>query len=195
MFKNLVITCKFISLLKQIWKISISFLRLASQFLKSTILDSRIFRIIYKIVNSFLLKIKIYFSDSFFMRIIGINTVNQIASSILENSKSINWFLRTYRILKVWLRHPLQESIFINVFAKTKQESQAVLLELIGLIMAIAILSNTLIAVIFFRNISFWGWILRGIFFSLGLSGVFCRLDWQTIGDKSVLLRFLRKKE
>lgn len=65
----------------------------------------------------------------------------------------------------------------------------------LGIIISCALLVNVFLLLLFKRQITLFGWAMRGVFLMIGLGCIFCAVGWFTIEDNSVFIKKILKKK
>ncbi len=114
---------------------------------------------------------------------------------ILKNSKFSGWLLKKYSGLTREAGKSVVYAKTMNCAWSLKQELYLSLLKNGGLMAVTAIGLNTALSLLLGKEISWFGWIMRALFFSLGLICLFSGVDWKILNGTSRALAFLREKE
>lgn len=61
--------------------------------------------------------------------------------------------------------------------------------KMISAIIFTTVVVNTALSFILAKQIGLWGWLMRGLFLFVGISGLSCQADWSTVKKGSVFLR------
>lgn len=110
-------------------------------------------------------------------------------------------FFETSRIMKVTLNwaqdlYSKLTDFFIasSTFISTKGLKFNFLLQptkVGGAIAILTIMINSILSFLLQKHITLWGWVIRGIFLFIGISGLFCNSGWQDLKKTSFILRRL----
>lgn len=110
---------------------------------------------------------------------------------ITDNSKLIKGLLSLYK--KSWKKKMIsysRTSLVMNSVGGIKNKIHSLPIKTMSIILVPVILINILF---FNQEISLSGWIARGLFLFMGLAGLFCEVDYETLKKGSfVLRRFIR---
>ncbi len=131
--------------------------------------------------------IKIGFKFSIFGRLTEIN--EDASRNFFQTSKATKIFLNWLNYLK---NVTIRLSVTSNCVTSTKTLRQALFLSPVkigGIIVITMIMTNLVLSVILHRHIALWGWLIRGLLLSIGISGLFCNADWLTLRNSSLILR------
>lgn len=141
-----------------------------------------------KLAEKFRAGIKISFRYSFLGRI---TETGPISSGLLDNSKLVQYLLHSY---KKWMSKIIQlhqSSSTADLAKDTKKNLFSYPVRIISMIGIIAITVNVIFSFVFRKEICLWGWLMRGLFFSLAVLGVFCQANWQSVKKNSIFLKKL----
>ena len=145
-----------------------------------------------RLLNIFSEKIKICFRYSFLGRI---TETKQINSLVLDNSLVVQYLTNFYKKWKDKITNYLKTSLTISWAKDTKEELYFLPVRMIGIIVVIAIVVNVFLSLALQKQIGLWGWLMRGLFLFVGISGLFCTADWLAIEKSSIFLRKIRRNE
>lgn len=143
-----------------------------------------------KLVKPFWEKVKICSKFSFLGRI---TEIKQASLRVLDSSRAVRYLIRFYKRWRNKVIHYSKSSSTINLTEDTKNEFILSPAKIIGIVIVTAILANVVLAIILQKQISLWGWLMRGLFLFTGTSGLFCQADWPTVKESSVCLRRLQR--
>ena len=142
-------------------------------------------------LNVFWEKTKICFRYSFLGRI---TEVRQISPAVLDNSLVVQYLTNFYKRFKDKITNYLKTSLTVGLVKDTKEELYFLPVRMIGIIVVIAIVVNIFLSLILQKQIALWGWLMRGLFLFVAVSGLFCMADWLAIEKSSIFLRKIRRK-
>lgn len=140
----------------------------------------------HKLTKSFWEKVKICSRFSFLGRI---TEARQRPFAVLDNSRVMQYLISFYKKHKQKLVHYSKSSLLANVAKDTKEELKFSPARILGIIIITAVAINMLLSLVLQRQISLWGWLMRGLFLLTGASGLFCKADWPAVKKGSILLR------
>lgn len=141
-----------------------------------------------KLAEEFWTRIKICFRYSFLGRI---TEAGQTSSGILDKSKLVQYLLNSYKKGKPKIIQLRQYSSTANLAKDAKKDLYSYPVRILSLIVVITITINVVFSFVFQKEISLWGWLMRGLFLVAAVFGLFCKADWQTIKENSVFLKKL----
>ena len=143
-----------------------------------------------RILNIFWKKIKLYFRYSFLGKITEIESVIPKA---LDNSWSVQYLTNFYKRWKDKITNYLKTSLTVGLVKDTKEELYFLPVRMIGIIVVVAIVVNVFLSLILQKQIGLWGWLLRGLFLFVAVSGLFCAATWSAVEKSSIFLRKIRR--
>lgn len=149
----------------------------------SVYLSSFTHRLIAKIAKS----IKIGFKFSIIGRLTEIN--KDASRNFFQTSKVTKILLNWVNNLK---NGTIKLSVTSNYVTSTKTLRQTFFLSPLkvgGIIVITTIMVNLTLLIILQKQITLWGWWMRGLLLLIGISGLFCNADWPTIRSNSLILR------
>lgn len=147
--------------------------------------DSQIYK--YKEYKEFFFeKIKIYAGNSSLCRIAQIKETNP---AILDNSRVAQYLTDFYKRGRDRIIRYLGMSLTGHLAKDIKSRLYLSPIKIVSVIAAAVVIVNVAFFIILGSQITLWGWLMRGLFLSLGVLGLFCRADWQTLKKGSVFLR------
>ena len=141
---------------------------------------------VFRLAKGFRARIKIYFKYSFFGRI---PETMQVSSGILDNSKLVQILFNSYKKWKDRIIQLLQFSSTADLAEDTKKDLYSFPVMIISIIVIAAITSNVIVSFVLQKEISFWGWLSRGLFLAAAFFWLFCKEDWQTVKKNSFFLK------
>lgn len=154
--------------------------------LSSVYLGSLTHQLIVKTAES----IKIGFEYSIFGRLTEID--EDISKNFLETSKATKIALNRMKNLKDKLIAFSDTSSSVTSTRSIKCDFFSKPLKVGGIIVITTIMTNLFLSIILQKQITLWGWVMRGILLFIGISGLFCNAGWPTIRNYSLILRKLR---
>lgn len=168
-------TSKFASLLKKIFAVYC----FIEGWLYTIYKNSKI----HRLISSFWATTKASFEYCFLGRIAEIK-VNDY-SVILNNSNFMRWLSNKYNILKHIITKNSKSSTIIISIKETKKELYFLPIKTCGIIVVTSILINTALTILLKQKLGLSNWTIRILFLSIGLGGLFCDADWETIKSTS----------
>lgn len=145
--------------------------------------------LIHRLINRFWEKVKICFRYSFFGRI---TETRQINPEILDNSRVVQYLFGFYERRKSKIIKSFEASSTIDLAKDTKKDLYFSPVRVTSIIVVIAITVNVFLSIVLQKQIGLWGWLMRGLFLPVAISGLFCKTDWPTVKRNSVFLRKIR---
>jgi len=141
------------------------------------------------LINRIWEKIKICFRYSFLGRI---TETEQITSGILDGSRMAQYLVSFCKRWMNKITQALNASSTIDLAKDTKKDLYFSPVRVTSIIVVIAITTNVFMSIILQKQIGLWGWLMRGLFYWIAVSGLFCKADWPTVKRNSVFLRKIR---
>jgi len=132
-------------------------------------------------------RITAYFRYSFLCRITEIN--DGVNLSILNDSDVAHKIISLYSNLKGKAASYSKRSSIIIALEGFKNEFYRIPLKLIGILIVSVIVVNLFLLIIFRIEISFFGWLARGLIFFVGICGLFSNISLQALSGNSKFLR------
>lgn len=146
--------------------------------------DSHTFGILKKIFK----KTKIYFGYSHLAMILDIRKTSPVVWTVLDNNRMLQRIINLYKKNREKIIRYFDRS-FVTALVKNIQKGlYASPVSIISLVMIIAVLVNSALLFILPNQAGLWGWFIRAVFFLVGLSGLFCKLDWEHLKKNSFLI-------
>lgn len=147
----------------------------------------------HKLMTGFWEKIAICFRYSFLGRITEIK--EEGSSVLLDNSRAVQYWIRIFRIGKNKIIYYLNTSKVAKLTKMMKGEFYSFPVKIISTIVVIAIIVNVVLSIILGRGITLWGWAMRGVLLLVGIGGLFCEADWQTVIGNSITFRHVNRRD
>ena len=114
--------------------------------------------------------------------------IKQTSPTILDNSRVAQFLISFYKRWKGKIIHYLRTSSAIEVVKDTKTELYFFPVKTISIIVIIATAANVALSFVLHRQIALGSWLIRGLFLFLAVGGLFCKADWPTVKENSVIL-------
>ncbi len=92
----------------------------------------------------------------------------------LDKSKIVKWLINSYKKLQYKTSPFLKTSIINSSIEELKKECHFFRIKTLGIIIVAAVLTNISVSIILKKEIGLFGWIIRGLFLSLGLISLSC---------------------
>ncbi|MBN3038404.1 MAG: hypothetical protein JW869_03180 [Candidatus Omnitrophica bacterium] len=175
--------------------ITVSFVKLLyrgysrlEQQLRETYFDSKTCRLIGAACRS----IKICFKYSILGRISETEAANPASISSdsyfgrLVSDTSAVWEDRSLDYSKT--------SFLADLAMDAKRVFDVLFVGLISILIIIMVALNLFLSLALGKEISFWGYLMRGFFLSIACLGLLCRIDWPTLKKSSIFLKICRRK-
>ncbi len=143
---------------------------------------------VFRLAKGFWARIKICFKYSFLGRI---TETKQISSRILDNSKLVQHLFNSYKKWKEKIIQLLRFSSTAHLAEDTKKDFFSFPVRTISTILITAVTINVIFSLVLQKEISLWGWLIRGLFLLVAVSGLICKADWQTIKKNSIFFKKL----
>ncbi len=179
MLKIIIRNSLFISLLRK----TLEALSSIEQWLDKVYYDSQTYKIIARFGNG----ARINFKYSFLGRISEIFEERNII--ILDNSMLAKWLLNLYNKWKLKIAGYTRTSRAMDQLVSVKRDIYFSPVKTGSIVVVAAILINIIFSVLLSEKIVLIGWIIRLIFLFIGLSGLFCNVDWEEVKKTSFLLK------
>ncbi len=148
--------------------------------------------LVHKLFQALWQGTKINFRYSFLGRLTEIDDAPR--SDVLENSKFAGWLLKRYAELSRAAVNCFAGSVFRNSVWSLKEEVYSLPLRTCGMITVIAISVNILLSLLLHKEINAWGWLMRILFFFLGLASLPSGTGWKELEGTSAVLSYLKGK-
>ena len=142
-----------------------------------------------KLAKGLWARVKICFRYSFLGRI---TETKQTTSGTLDNSRVVEHLFKFYKKWKDKIILCFKVSSTIDLAKDAKKDLYFFPVRIISIIVVTAITINVFLSIVLQKQISLWGWLIRGLLLFVSISGIFCKADWLTIKRSSVLLRKMR---
>ena len=146
----------------------------------------------HHLINKVIIKMNNLFKYSFLEKISRIrqddNSRSLIDSAVV--TCWIDWLKTKKRLL-------FEFGKTSRIMISTKEAGQAAYREPIktlSIILSSAILVDIFLCLLFKKEISLLGWVMRGVFLFIVAGGFFCNVDWQSIEDGSIFFKKIIKK-
>ncbi len=144
---------------------------------------------IYRLTKGFWEKMKTCFRYSVFGKI---TEPRQETSGVFENSRVIQFLINLYEKWKYQTTQFLKASSMYHKAEETKMQMTLSPIRIVSLIVIVAITTNIALSFILQKHIGLWGWLMRGLFFSMAVIGLHCRADWRSVKMSSLFMRKMR---
>ncbi len=141
----------------------------------------------HQLIGKTAVLIKTGFRFSIFGRLTELN--DGVSRDFFQTSKSTKILLNWLNYFKNWT---IRLSVTSNCVTSTKTLRQAFLLSPLkvgSIIVITTIITNLVLLVILQRQITLWGWLMRALLLSIGISGLFCNADWPTLKTSSIFFK------
>lgn len=150
-------------------------------------LNSKVHMILFKSKE----KIKIYEMDCFMVKI---TEFQEIDISIFKSSNVLRFLINFFTELKSKIVRSFSSSLTGVLLKFTLLQLNSFFFKIICLFFVIVIMSN-IVEYGFFRrqiDIGVWGWLMRGLFLFISVSGIFSKTNWLEIKPNSI---FFKRRE
>lgn len=144
-----------------------------------------------KRLNIFWEKIKVYFRYSFLARL---TQIKQISSAVLDNSRTVQYLTNLYKRYNDKIANLLKASFTFNLARDAKNELYFMPVRIISIIVITAIVANLLLSLVLHKPIILWGWLWRGLFLFVAVSGLFSTVAWPAVERSSIFLWLVKHK-
>lgn len=144
----------------------------------------------WRLAKGFCAGVKTYFRYSFLGRI---TEIKQASPGVLDGSRVLQYLINFYKRWKDKIIRCSGTSLAACAAKDVKTELYLSPTKIISIIVVTAILVNAGLSIILHKQIVLWGWLMRGLFLFVGVSGLFCQADWLTLKNNSIILRLVRK--
>ena len=134
--------------------------------------------------------VKICFRYSFLGRI---SETKQTSSGAYNRSWTVQYLINCYKRWKDKAMCYLRTSLAILLAKNTKKILYFSPVRIISIIVVIAVITNVFLSIVLQKQISLWGWLMRGLFLFSGVVCLFCKADWVAVKSNSIILRKLGK--
>ncbi len=143
----------------------------------------------HRLINIFRERIKIYSRHSLPGKLTEINETTLID---LSSSRMIQRLTHFNQKLKLKKLHYLGSSSVLSLIKREKKKPIFSSVRKISIIAIITITINVVFSFVLNKQIGLWGWLMRGVFLFLAITGLFCRASLSTAIKSSLLLKKLR---
>ncbi len=133
---------------------------------------------------------KICFRYSFLGRI---SETKQTSSGAYDRSWAVQYLINCYKRWKDKAMCYLRTSLAISLSKNTKKTLYFPPVRITSVIVVIAVITNVFLSIVLQKQISLWGWLMRGLFLFAGVVCLFCKADWVAVKSNSIILRKLGK--
>lgn len=140
----------------------------------------------YKLTKRFWTIVKACFRNCFLGRI---TETKQTTSGILDNSRLIKYLFNFYKRGRNKIIPYLKASSTIDLAKNSKKDLYLTPVRILSIVTITATTVNVILSFALHKQISTWGWLMRGLFLFLAISGLFCKADWPTVKKNSAFLR------
>lgn len=142
---------------------------------------------VYKLVNTFNANVNFFFTCSFLTRIAEIKQTT--TPVILSNSCMVKSALALYKNFQIKLINYFKVSLVAKALNDLKTELYFSPIRIISIFMVIVITVNLVLCLVLKKEMSIWGYLMRGLFLFAGIPGLFCKVDWPTLKENSIFFR------
>lgn len=157
--------------------------------LSSVYLGSLTHQLIVKTAES----IKIGFEYSIFGRLTEI--YDDTSRDFFQTSKTTKILLNWISKLRDATTRLSTTSSLVTSIGGLKCDFLSRPLKVGGAVVIISIMTNLVLSIILQRQITLWGWLIRGLLLFIGISRIFCNVDWPTVIDSSIIFRRISKRQ
>ncbi len=141
----------------------------------------------HKLISRFWERIKVSFRFSFLGRITNIKGEGNAA--VLDNSKTVQYLSDFYKRWRDKVIYCINASKAVSLAKRSEEEFYILPVKTIGIIVVVTVVTNVALSIILGREITLWGWLMRGLFLFVGAPGLFCKADWPIVKGNSIILR------
>ena len=180
MLMELIETSIFISLLRKFGKVYCSVERLLLEASK----NSRTCCLTQELWD----KIKVCFKYSSLEKIAEIEIKDII---VLNESKVVKWLINLYKKWSYKIIFYLKISRINYSVEQLKKKLHFLPVKTASIIIVTAILTNVIFSLLLRREISLLDWIIRGLLMFIGLAGLFCNSDYESIKETSWFMKYI----
>ena len=179
MLRDLLDTSATISLLKNVWGGFYCIQQMVVKIYK----ESRSYRFIQESWSKTIL----CFRYSFLTKIM--RAIKKDSPEILENSRFVLWLVQLYINWKKRLIDFLETSMFSRLTEKIKENCLLLPVKTASTVIVAVILINMVFFVLFHKEITVFGWIMRILLFGIAIKGLSCHVKWQDLKSTSFITR------
>lgn len=144
---------------------------------------------LYRLARTLWVGTRINFGASFLGRITEIKEQEYV--TVLNNSKFIKRLLNVYNAGKDRIINYSKRSELRDLGKEFKDNFVAMPVKMGSIILIATILSNIFFSMLLNKEIGLLGWIIRGFFLSVGLSGLFCNSKWKDMKETSLVIKLI----
>lgn len=146
----------------------------------------------YRLIKDAFASIKIGFKFSVLGRLTEIGGVS--LRNIFQTSKIIKAVLNWVVNFKGALSGITVDSVLFNAMETLKFDFLLSPLKAAGIMVIVAVATNLVLSLILQRQIILWGWAMCGLFLFIGISGLFCKANWEDIKSTSTVFNKILSK-
>ena len=136
--------------------------------------------------------IKIYFKNSILGRMTEMETSQDTA--ILDNSKFFGYLCNVYRENMLKFKNYFSTSKSVSLIDSIHCAINSAPVKTVSFITTIAIIVNSILSIILKKDITLWAYVLRGLIFFVSVSSYNSEIEWQTIKENSIFIKFVAKR-
>lgn len=141
----------------------------------------------HRLAADFCEKLKVVFMHSCFYRNSGIK---KIANPVIIQNSLIWKYIRSfYKKYGEKLTNYLKICSAARRLTDLKTELYFLPAKLMSIFIVITTIVNVVISLALKKPISIWGYLMRGLFLSAGIPGMFCNVDWPTLKKSSLFFK------
>ncbi len=159
--------------------------RVIGSLLVATYKNSRV----HRLIKAFREGAGINFRYSFLGRVMEIGEQGYL--TVFNNSRFVKGLLNVYKMRKGRIINYAGVSEFTNSAKEFKNDFFSIPVKIGSIIVLTTILSNIFFSILLNKGIGLFGWVIRGLFLLVALSGLFCSAKWQDMKDASFVVKFI----
>tara|TARA_B100000315_G_scaffold258184_1_gene309442 strand:+ start:2880 stop:3425 length:546 start_codon:yes stop_codon:yes gene_type:complete len=141
----------------------------------------------WKVVNNAISTVKITFQHS----LIGKLTESKESQSIafLESSVVIQNVLEKWKRISEKIVAYTERSLIVDLVGALSKSFTSAPLKIGGVVLLISVTVNSILILFWGQEVAPFGWIMRGILFFLGITGLFSDVEWKELENGSMVLK------
>lgn len=140
----------------------------------------------HRLIRNTIEAIKIGFKFSIFGRLTEIE--QDVSRNFFETSKATRIALNWMRNSKDALIAFSAPSTLVTSLRSLRYDFFSRSLKFGSITIITTVTVNVILSIILQKQISLWGWVMRGLLLFIGINGLFCNVDWSTLKRNSIFL-------
>lgn len=142
----------------------------------------------YNLMPQLIKKTKDCFRDSHCGRIMAFGQIDGIS---WNDSYAIRLLISFYKGCKNKITGCCRNSLTAVTIKETREETRASFVQLLGVVLLMAVITNLVLSFMLHKQISGIGWLARGLFLLVFIPGLFSKTNWPAVKNSSIFLKIL----